>query len=92
MSSLEPIYFSQSLSASSSARPIINGADFAAKITNKVNQTVKKDEHENEKNISKLQDKKELKTISKIEDVKEVSKDYVTDDQFFDDFFADDDD
>ena len=75
-----------------SARPIINGADFAAKITNKVNQTVKKDEYENEKNISKLQDKKELKTISKIEDVKEVSKDYVTDDQFFDDFFADDDD
>ena len=59
----------------------INSADFAAKITNKVNQTVK-EEHKSEV--------KSVKTDVKSESVK--PKDYVTDDQFFDDFFADDDD
>ena len=61
----------------------INSADFAAKITNKVNQTVK-EEH-----------KTEVKPITAKPEVKSESvkpKDYVTDDQFFDDFFADDDD
>ena len=59
----------------------INSADFAARITNKVNQTVK-EEHKSEV--------KSVKTDVKSESVK--PKDYVTDDQFFDDFFADDDD
>ena len=59
----------------------INSADFAAKITNKVNQAVK-EEHKSEV--------KSVKTDVKSESVK--PKDYVTDDQFFDDFFADDDD
>ena len=59
-------------------KPAINGADFAAKITNKVNQTV----IEKEKNDESKADKKESS----------FNKDYVTDDQFFDDFFADDDD
>ena len=59
----------------------INSADFAARITNKVNQSVK-EEHKSEV--------KSVKTDVKSESVK--PKDYVTDDQFFDDFFADDDD
>ena len=59
----------------------VNRTDFAAKITNKVNQTVK-EEHKSEV--------KSVKTDVKSESVK--PKDYVTDDQFFDDFFADDDD
>ena len=57
--------------------PTINSADFAAKITNKVNQTVKQ------------------QSVKPAEDIKNSSiekRDYVTDDQFFDDFFADDDD
>ena len=58
----------------------INSADFAAKITNKVNQTVK-EEH-----------KPEVKTVKAENSDSVKPKDYVTDDQFFDDFFADDDD
>mgnify|MGYP000012541952 CR=1 FL=1 len=66
---------------------IINSADFAAKITNKVNQTVKENKSSNVNNEVKP-------TISKPEIKTETIKknDYVTDDQFFDDFFADDDD
>ena len=59
-----------------------NSADFAARITNKVNQTVK-EEH------NKL-NSETVKSETKTEPAK--PKDYVTDDQFFDDFFADDDD
>ena len=63
---------------------IINSADFAAKITNKVNQAVKE---ENINSAAKVQ-------VTKLDEKKETPKknDYVTDDQFFDDFFADDDD
>ena len=66
---------------------IIDSADFAAKITNKVNQTVKEDKNINIKSEVKPQ-------VSKPEVKNELPKknDYVTDDQFFDDFFADDDD
>ena len=66
---------------------IIDSADFAAKITNKVNQTVKEDRNISVKSNVKPQ-------VSKPEMEKAVPKknDYVTDDQFFDDFFADDDD
>ena len=66
---------------------IIDSADFAAKITNKVNQTVKEDKNINIKSDIKPQ-------VSKPEVNNELPKknDYVTDDQFFDDFFADDDD
>ena len=64
----------------------INSADFAARITNKVNQSVK-EEH-------KASVKPTIKTTSetKINGEPVPPKDYVTDDQFFDDFFADDDD
>ena len=63
---------------------IINSADFAAKITNKVNQTVKEEQY---------QPVVENKAVNKSsESNTSKSSDYVTDDQFFDDFFADDDD
>ena len=82
------------------AKPIINGADFAAKITNKVNQSVKEDNKVNsvskvEKKVSKSNLSKDESNViqsSKVEENKENSREYVTDDQFFDDFFADDDD
>ncbi len=56
-------------------KPVINSADFAAKITSNVNRTVKAESKE-----------KSLETPITPKD------NYVTDDQFFDDFFADDDD
>ena len=59
-----------------------NSADFAARITNKVNQTVKEEHNKPNSEIVKSEAKTELAK----------PKDYVTDDQFFDDFFADDDD
>ena len=63
---------------------VINSADFAAKITNKVNQTVKEEQY---------QPVVENKAVNKSsESNTSKSSDYVTDDQFFDDFFADDDD
>ena len=63
-------------------KKVINSVDFAARITNKVNQTVKE---ENKPNLVSA-NKSEIKNF-------EIKKgDYVTDDQFFDDFFADDDD
>ncbi len=58
----------------------ISTSDFAAKITNKVNNAVI-----SQNNNSKEDNKNEVKEIS----IKENN--YVTDDQFFDDFFADDD-
>ena len=67
------------------SKPVINEADFAAKITNKVNKTVKDNEHIHEKK-SQILDKKNVEKEDK------YNSDYVTDDQFFDDFFADDDD
>ena len=73
-----------------------NSADFAAKITNKVNQAVKHDaahlKDNSTVNISKP--KVSVKPLATKESPKENVKpqDYVTDDQFFDDFFADDDD
>ena len=67
------------------SKPVINEADFAAKITNKVNKTVKDNEHSHEKK-SQILDKKNVEKEDK------YNSDYVTDDQFFDDFFADDDD
>ena len=72
-------------------KPVINGADFAAKITNMVNQSVREKEN-NDKKVVKIEGRKVEKNNSKVEDKKENQKDYVTDDQFFDDFFADDDD
>ena len=84
-------------------KPVISGADFAAKITNKVNQSVKeervhksdvsKTEQKMDKNIiSKPEKKVSQPKVSKINEPKKTNKEYVTDDQFFDDFFADDDD
>ena len=62
----------------------INSTDFAARITNRVNQAVKGNHEGKDVNV---------KSNSRVETNNEVKKsDYVTDDQFFDDFFADDDD
>lgn len=61
--------------------PNINSADFAAKITNMVNKSVK-EESVKSTNEFKPEVKKDIPR----------KNDYVTDDQFFDDFFADDDD
>jgi len=58
----------------------ISSEDFAARITNKVNKTVNKSKTESK--VSKNETKS----------VKSINTDYVTDDQFFDDFFADDED
>ena len=58
-------------------KPHVNSTEFASMITNKVNQSVKED--------------KTVHNDIKPE-IKSGNKDYVTDDQFFDDFFADDDD
>ncbi len=57
-------------------KPAFNKADFAARITNKVNATMKAESPKTEPEISKAPPK----------------EDYISDDQFFDDFFADDDD
>lgn len=85
----------------------ISNEDFAAKITNKVNQTVKENKIEVKKEEPKIVKESEVKkAASQIVKESEVKmetpqalhvkptqpKDYVTDDQFFDDFFADDDD
>ena len=95
-----------------STKPVINGADFAAKITSKVNKTVLEKEHEKKvkaehkpdikvpvqkenKSVEKAPKKEEkiiYKTESSVKEDKKYDPDYVTDDQFFDDFFADDDD
>ena len=64
----------------------INSADFAARITNKVNQSVK-EEHK-----ASVQPTIKATSETKINGEPVPPKDYVTDDQFFDDFFADDDD
>ncbi len=58
-------------------KPHVNSTEFASMITNKVNQSVKED--------------KTVHNDIKPE-IKSGNKDYVTDDQFFDDFFSDDDD
>ena len=62
---------------------VINSAEFAAKITNRVNKSVKD-----------IESKKDVKLeTNKVETDREAkNNDFVTDDQFFDDFFADDDD
>ena len=73
-------------------KPVINGVDFAAKITNKVNQSVREKEYNDNKKVVKIEGRKVEKVNSNVEDKNKNSKDYVTDDQFFDDFFADDDD
>ena len=73
-------------------KPVINGVDFAAKITNKVNQSVREKEYNDDKKVVKIEGRKVEKVNSNVEDKNKNSKDYVTDDQFFDDFFADDDD
>ena len=73
-------------------KPVINGVDFAAKITNKVNQSVREKEYNDDKKVAKIEGRKVEKVNSNVEDKNKNSKDYVTDDQFFDDFFADDDD
>lgn len=72
----------------------INSADFAARITNKVNQAVKEEHKTEVKPAIKPVTKPEIKPVTKPEVKSEPvkPKDYVTDDQFFDDFFADDDD
>ena len=86
----------------------INTADFAAKITNKVNKTVRKKEAEAKAKpvVNSAQEIKTVKPAEKPVSIKSEQKDskaetskaapkksdYVTDDQFFDDFFADDDD
>ena len=62
---------------------IISTADFAAKITNKVNNTVKTEEI---KQINQIK----TETPKQVNPEK-TEPNYVTDDQFFDDFFADDD-
>ena len=72
-------------------KPVINGVDFAAKITNKVNQSVREKEYNDDKKVAKIEGRKVEKVNSNVEDKNKNSKDYVTDDQFFDDFFADDD-
>ena len=73
-------------------KPVINGVDFAAKITNKVNQSVREKAYNDDKKVVKIEGRKVEKVNSNVEDKNKNSKDYVTDDQFFDDFFADDDD
>ena len=73
-------------------KPVINGVDFAAKITNKVNQSVREKEYNDDKKVAKIEGRKVEKVNSNVEDKNKNSKNYVTDDQFFDDFFADDDD
>ena len=73
-------------------KPVINGVDFATKITNKVNQSVREKEYNDDKKVAKIEGRKVEKVNSNVEDKNKNSKDYVTDDQFFDDFFADDDD
>ena len=74
-------------------KPVINEVDFAAKITNKVNKTVKDKEH-NRENITKSVNNKVIDNKIETKSVNDdkYGSDYVTDDQFFDDFFADDDD
>ena len=62
---------------------IISTADFAAKITNKVNNTVKTEEI---KQVNQIK----AETPKQVNPEK-TEPNYVTDDQFFDDFFADDD-
>lgn len=62
---------------------IISTADFAAKITNKVNNTVKTEEI---KQVNQIKEE-----IPKQVNPEKTEPNYVTDDQFFDDFFADDD-
>ncbi len=76
-----------------SFKPVINEVDFAAKITNKVNKTVKDKEH-NSENITKSVNNKVIDNKIETKSVNDdkYGSDYVTDDQFFDDFFADDDD
>lgn len=64
-------------------KKIISTADFAAKITNKVNNTVKTEEI---KQINQIKEE-----IPKQVNTEKNEPNYVTDDQFFDDFFADDD-
>ena len=84
----------------SDVKSTINGVDFAAKITNKVNQSVKEervhktDVLKTDKKMDKHTEiKAEKKNINpKVSKTSETNKEYVTDDQFFDDFFADDDD
>ncbi len=63
----------------SNTKNIISSADFAAKITNNVNKTVK---------VSAEPVKEKTEFVKAEENDK---NNYVTDDQFFDDFFADDD-
>ena len=74
-------------------KPVNNEVDFAAKITNKVNKTVKDKEH-NSENITKSVNNKVIDNKIETKSVNDdkYGSDYVTDDQFFDDFFADDDD
>lgn len=84
----------------SDVKSTINGVDFAAKITNKVNQSVKEervhktDVLKTDKKMDKYTEiKSEKQNINpKVSKASETNKEYVTDDQFFDDFFADDDD
>ena len=79
-----------------STKPNISSQDFAAKITESVNSSIKKDSLKNKAiktekiSTTKIDDKKDKKTTTEKTDINDYNSNYVTDDEFFDDFFSDD--